>query len=137
MVPEKGLAKPDTMTWHQSKYRTNFPYLVNPFFEFNFYCQSWKFLIQTNKQSINQFSDNSNARTTFDYSQFDNESPSNTGVYPTLPRVPSAAALRNGTVSHQTQPKKIDISTQNAPNIPRVPSLSQLRQTDDKPRSLA
>lgn len=78
--------------------------------------------------------ESSNARSTFDYSQFDNESPSNTGIYPTLPRVPTATELRNGTVNHQTQPRKIDLSIDNPPTIPRVPSMSQLRQTDEKPR---
>ncbi|KAG4077541.1 hypothetical protein HA402_002968 [Bradysia odoriphaga] len=80
--------------------------------------------------------DNSNARSTFDYSQFDNDpSPSNSGIiYPTLPRIPSATNLRNGTVNHQPQPKKIDLSADSPSNIPRVPSLSQLRQTDDKSR---
>ncbi|KAJ6641812.1 Prominin-like protein, partial [Pseudolycoriella hygida] len=79
--------------------------------------------------------ENSNARSTFDYSQFDNESPINSGlIYPTLPRVPSSTALRQGNANQTNHPKKTDLSSDNAPTIPRVPSISQLRHMDEKPR---
>ncbi len=111
---------------------------ISIYFYFQFlYCQKFYLFKQKKIEIKTKSSSNSNARSTFDYSQFDNESPNSGGTYPTLPRVPSSIALRNGTANHETQAKKIiDLTTDDTPSIPRVPSISQLRQMDEKPRSI-